>query len=131
MEKRRLSFCAYEKPLGEDIVLPAHKRVAAFPMPASIKKGNTMQDKNKLREKVLAELGSLAMSRKNTPAGPALPDINISNGISAIQKVEMSVQEQISQVSKEMRRPVLTMYKTAFFLAGRGMVELMKKEGAL
>lgn len=90
-----------------------------------------MQDKNKLREKVLAELESLAMSRKNTPAGPAHPDINISNGISAIQKVEMSVQEQISQVSKEMRRPVLLMYKTAFFLAGRGMVELMKKEEAL
>ena len=83
---------------------------------------------NQIIESLAKELPALS-TQSTRPTG-----INIITGFKALSAIEDSIREQISEVSKELRRPVLVMYKTAFFLAYRGIIDLidqMEKGGEL
>lgn len=66
-------------------------------------------------------------SKPKSNSYPGFSGIDITNGLRYITAVEVAVEKGISDVSKRERRNILSVYKTAFHLAKRGIVNLMHK----
>lgn len=58
---------------------------------------------------------------------PGISGVDITNGLRYITAVEDAVEKGIRDVYKRERRNILSVYKTAFHLAERGVVDLMHK----
>ncbi|MBO4924499.1 MAG: hypothetical protein J5382_10315 [Bacteroidales bacterium] len=76
------------------------------------------------RAKSVSFLRRLFSKPKNYPG---ISGVDITNGLRYITAVEDTVEKGIRDVSKRERRNILSVYKTAFHLAKRGVVDLMHK----